>query len=122
AVLLRAGIRAVPALVRRVAVLEVPDLVGEGDVVGVRSPGDACVLARAAVHRVVRIRLLMAGGRGRFELDLLPAVGNAGGHRAGLAGRLVVDRDLEAGGGVVQVDRQLVTGVHEEVGRRIRRQ
>jgi hypothetical protein len=42
--------------VRAVAVLEVPDLAGEGDVVGVRCPDDPGLLGRGGVHGVEVVR------------------------------------------------------------------
>ena len=88
----------------RVAVLEVADLVGEGDVVAVRRPRHARVLARGGVHRAERVRRLVTGRRGRLEHDLREAVGRARGHRARLAGRQVVDDRRQAGGAVMDVD------------------
>src|SRR5207302_4896549 len=62
-----------------VAVLEVPDLVREGDVVRMRRPWDARVLARGRVPRVEAIRRLRASRSRRLEVERCEAVGRAGG-------------------------------------------
>src|SRR5262249_52382491 len=101
--------------VDHVAVLEVADLVGDGDVVRVGRPDHAGVLAGGRVHRVERVRLAGAGGRVRVEAALAEAVGEARGHRADLPAGQVDDVDLEAGRGVVQRHGQVVAAVHEQV-------
>ncbi len=55
-------------------------------------------------------------------LDLAEPVRRAGGHRATLACRQVVEDDLEAVSGVVHGDLYIVPRVHQEVLRRISRE
>ena len=62
------------------AEVEVADLIGERDVVGMRRPLHPCGLRRCAVHRVEVIRDVGAGGPGRGELNHAEVVGGAGDH------------------------------------------
>src|SRR5260370_40562491 len=94
------------------AVLEVPDLVREGDVVRVGCPDNTRVLARRAVQRVEGLADDVARRAGRrSELDLAEAVGRARRHRATLPGGQVVDVDLEPRRRVVHIYPAGVAGV-----------
>ena len=103
-----------------VAVREVPDLVGAGDVVRVRGPRRARGLRRGVELRVERVRRLVAGVRVRLVQDLLEPVRGARRHRPCLVGRQVVEHHLESLRRVEHVQLQPVTAVHLQVGRRIR--
>ena len=102
--------------VGRIAIFEVPDLIREGNIVGVCRPRHASVLARRGIHWMEGIRNAGAGGRGRIELNLCKPVCDAGCHGTALVGGEVVNDDLEPGACVVHVDGQFVTRVHEQVG------
>src|SRR5437879_2330073 len=64
------------------AVVEVPDLVRESDVVRVRRPGHAGLLRAGAVLRMEVVRQVLADGAVRLVLDLAEAVRRAGDHKA----------------------------------------
>jgi hypothetical protein len=78
------------------AVLKVPDLIRERDVVGVRRLRDAGVHARGRVHRVEVGRNVGARGPGRRPLDLAEPIRGAGRHRACLATGEIGEPDLES--------------------------
>src|SRR5262249_59316116 len=99
------------------AVLEVPDLAGEGDVVGVRGPDDPGLLGRGGVHRVEVVGEVDAAGAGRVVLDLAEPVGRTRGHGSLLPAGLVVDDRLQPVRRVLQGHLQTVAGVHEQVAR-----
>src|SRR5207237_6515324 len=72
------------------AVVKVPDLVREGDVVRMRRPGHAGQLRAGAVFRMEVIRQVLADRAVRLVLDLTEAVRRARGHEARLARGQVV--------------------------------
>jgi len=113
--IMHAILGAKPVTVDGVAVLPVPDFVRERDVVRVGSPRHPRMLTRCAVHRVEGVGYDRAARTRRIELHLAEAIGDAGGHRARCALRQVMDDDLETGRCVVQVHRQRIAGVHEEI-------
>lgn len=63
-----------------VAIIEMADLVGERDVVGVGRPRYTRLLRRGAVHRMEVVRNIVAACPGGIKLNLTKAVGRAGGH------------------------------------------
>ena len=93
-----------PSAATVVAVLEVADLVRERDVVRVRRPRDARVLARGRVHRVEGVRATASSRGVGSEVDLREAVRCTRRHRARLAARQVVDAHDQPRGRVVDVD------------------
>jgi len=101
--------------VRALAVLEVPDLAGKGDVVGVGRPDDPGLLRRGGVHRVEVVRKVDAAGAGRVVLDLAEPVGRAGGHRSRLPAGLIVEDRPQPVRRVLQGHADVVAGVHEQV-------
>ena len=68
------------------AEIEVPDLIGERDVVRMRGPLHPGGLRGRAVHGVEVIRDVGAGGPGRGELNHAEVVGGAGDHEPALTG------------------------------------
>ncbi len=98
------------------AVVVVTDLIGEGDVVGVSHPRHACLLRRSAIHRMEVVRNVVAGGAIRIILNLTEAIGGAGRHRATLPDCMIVNADIQAIGGIMHRDSNLIAGVHEQVG------
>src|SRR5262249_41021154 len=78
------------------AILEVADLIREGDVVRVRCPWHARVLAGRAVHRMEVPWGLRTGGSAWSVVDCGEAIGAASRHRSGLPRRRVVERDPQS--------------------------
>ena len=96
------------------AVLEVPDFVGERDVVGVCRPRHARRRSRGRVHRVVGVRLLAARRGVRLEQRMREPVRDARGHDPVwpvVRSSTVVTRPAV---GVVDRDGDLVARVHVE--------
>ena len=85
--------------------VEVADLIGEGDVVGVDCPRHVGLFRRRAVHRVEVVRQVVGGhvtiGAVGIELHLGKAVGSAGYHETALPGGLILDIDAQALRGIV---------------------
>src|SRR5450759_1580946 len=95
-----------------IAVVEVADLIGEGDVIRMRCPGHAGLLRRGAVHGMEVIRNVVARAG---EWDLAETIRSARRHRTGMTRCLIVNNDLQAMRRIVQLDCQPVPGVHEEI-------
>ena len=84
------------------------DLVGEGYIVGVSCPRYSGMLAGAGIHGMEGIGRLRAGGGRWVVVDLGESIGGARRHGAGLVARQVMNVYLETGGGVVEVNRDLI--------------
>src|SRR5215469_1999335 len=108
--------------VRAVAVLEVPDLIREGNVVGMRRPDHPGLRRRRAVHRVEVAGDRLAACTGRVVLDLGVPVGGARCHRPGLSGGPVAEGDLHTLRRVMGGHPDPVAGVHEQGLRRVGRE
>src|SRR5207302_2565083 len=95
------------------AVVEVPDLVRESDVVRMRRPGHAGLLRARAVFGVEVVRQVLADGAVRLVLDLPEAVRRARGHEARLACGQVVQVDAQTVRSVLHGPDDAVARIHE---------
>src|SRR5437667_1864120 len=107
-----------PFTLDAIAIFEVADLVGEGDVVRVGGPWHSRVLAGGGVHGMEIIRYVVSGAiavrPARIVEDLSEAIGSTGGHRTNFPGSQVGNRNLQPVCRVPQDDTQNVAGVVEE--------
>src|SRR5438067_833224 len=101
-------------IVLSVAIVEVADLVREGNVIAVGRPRHSRVRAGSGVHRMKGVWPRFTSCCIWVEDDLRKAVCFAGRHAASLATRQVLNHHMKAGGGVEESHNQCISWRHKE--------